>query len=125
MLNLKKAKILVVDDEANIVIALKYILQKEGYDVETARDGEEALSKVEKFNPDIVLLDIMMPKKSGYEVCAALKADKKTQLIPIIMLTALAQKEERIKAIEAGADEFISKPVDQNELLEITKYHIK
>jgi DNA-binding response OmpR family regulator len=116
MADSKKAKILVVDDEANIVKALKYMLEAEGYAVETAADGEEALNMVKTSEPDLVLLDVMMPKKSGYEVCKAIKEDKALYMIPVVMLTALKQKEERIKAIEAGADDFLSKPVDDREL---------
>jgi two-component system, sensor histidine kinase and response regulator len=117
MVNSKKAKILIVDDEEHIVKALRYVLENEGFDVETAFDGEETLNMVENSKPDIILLDVMMPKKNGYDVCRILKEDKRTQLIPIVMLTALKQKEERIKGIEAGADDFISKPIDQRELL--------
>jgi two-component system, sensor histidine kinase and response regulator len=112
----KKAKILVVDDEENILKAVSYILDKEGYSVETAADGDEALRMVNKFGPDLVLLDIMMPKKNGFEVCGAIKENKKTQFIQVVILTALKQKEERIKGIEAGADDFLSKPLDQREL---------
>jgi DNA-binding response OmpR family regulator len=117
MAELKKAKILVVDDEEHIVKAVKYILESEGYSVDAAVDGEQALAQVEKFGPDLILLDVMMPKKNGYDVCRELKEENKTQLIPIIIVTALKQKEERIKGIEAGADDFISKPIDQKELL--------
>jgi DNA-binding response OmpR family regulator len=117
MAELKKAKILVVDDEEHIVKAVKYILEGEGYNVEAAVDGEDALRMVQKFSPDLILLDVMMPKKNGYDVCRELKEENTTQLIPIIIVTALKQKEERIKGIEAGADDFISKPIDQKELL--------
>ncbi len=112
---MNKPKILVVDDEPLSVELLEDILSKD-YDVVTAFDGNEALLKVEQTFPDLILLDIMMPGMSGYEVCKKLKSDEKTISIPIVMVTALKEKEDKIKAIEAGADDFLSKPVDIYEL---------
>lgn len=112
---MNKPKILVVDDEPLSVELLEDILSKD-YDVVTAFDGNEALFKVEQTFPDLILLDIMMPGMSGYEVCKKLKSDEKTMPIPIVMVTVLKEKEDRIKAIEAGADDFLSKPVDIYEL---------
>src|SRR3989304_540125 len=91
------------------------ILSKE-YDVITALSGTDALIKVEKTYPDLILLDIMMPNMNGYAVCKNLKSSPNTMSIPIVMVTALKEKEDRIKAIEAGADDFLSKPVDMYEL---------
>jgi DNA-binding response OmpR family regulator len=91
------------------------ILSKE-YDVVTAMSGTEAIIKVEKTYPDLILLDIMMPNMNGYAVCKNLKSSPNTMSIPIVMVTALKEKEDRIKAIEASADDFLSKPVDMYEL---------
>ncbi|MDP2846368.1 MAG: response regulator [Candidatus Methanoperedens sp.] len=112
---MNKPRILVVDDNQLAVELLEGILSKD-YEVVTAYDGNEALLKVEKSSPDLILLDIMMPGMSGYEVCKKLKSNEKTMSIPIVMVTALREKEDRIKAIEAGADDFLSKPVDVYEL---------
>ncbi|MBU4077384.1 MAG: response regulator [Euryarchaeota archaeon] len=112
---MSKSKILVVDDEQLNVELMEGILSKD-YDVVTAMSGTEALIKVEKTFPDIILLDVMMPNMNGYAVCKNLKSSPATMSIPIVMVTALKEKEDRIKAIEAGADDFLSKPVDMYEL---------
>ncbi len=126
---MKKSRVLVVDDEKLNVEILEGILS-EKYEVVTAYNGNEALLKVEKTSPDLILLDIMMPGMDGYEVCRMLKRNKKTLHIPIVMVTALTEKTDKIKAIEAGADDFLSKPVDVDELnarvkslLRIKYYH--
>ena len=105
-----KSKVLVVDDEPGYTDILEWCLVPEGYDVETAKDGEEALKKVNEIKPDIILTDVMMPKMDGFEVVRRVRADEKTRLIPIVLITALGQTEERIKGIESGCDDFISKP---------------
>ncbi|MCZ7397861.1 MAG: response regulator [Candidatus Methanoperedens sp.] len=112
---MNKPKILIVDDEQLNVELLEGILSKD-YDIVTAFGGIEALVKVEKTLPDLVLLDIMMPNMNGYSVCKQLKSSPKTMPIPVVMVTALKEKEDKIKAIEAGADDFLSKPVDLYEL---------
>ncbi|MDP3103750.1 MAG: response regulator [Candidatus Methanoperedens sp.] len=112
---MSKSMILVVDDEQLNVELMEGILSKD-YDVVTAMSGTEALIKVEKTFPDIILLDVMMPNMNGYAVCKNLKSSPATMSIPIVMVTALKEKEDRIKAIEAGADDFLSKPVDMYEL---------
>jgi adenylate cyclase len=113
----RTSKILVVDDTPQNLKVLDAILSPRGYTVETARSGAEALQKVRDAAPDLVLLDILMPGMSGYEVAQRLRGDPSTRFLPIIMVTALGAQEEKVKAIEAGADDFLTKPVNQLELL--------
>ena len=108
--------ILVVDDEPRNIKLLEGLLRPLNYEVLKANDGEEALSLVNKTSVDIVLLDIMMPKMDGYEVCRRLKNSERTRLIPVIMVTALHDMEAKVKGIEAGADDFLPKPVNKIEL---------
>lgn len=103
-------KILVVDDEPHVLKTLTFVLKKEGYDVSSAGDGEEAMSKVRESKPNLMFLDIMMPKKNGYEVCQELKSNKSFNDIHIIMLSAKGQESDREKALNLGADGFITKP---------------
>ncbi|MGD8983881.1 MAG: response regulator [Desulfobacteraceae bacterium] len=109
--------ILIVDDEPTNVDMLSQELDEEGYNLMTAYDGEEALIRVQEHQPDLILLDVMMPKVDGFTVCRILKGSGKTILIPVILLTALRGHEDRVRGIEAGADDFISKPFDRDELL--------
>jgi adenylate cyclase len=109
--------ILVVDDTPQNIKVLDAILSPRGYRVVTARSGAEALQKVRDEAPDLVLLDILMPGMSGYEVVQRLRDDPVTRVLPIVMVTALGAQEEKVKAIEAGADDFLTKPVNQLELL--------
>jgi len=113
----KEAKILVVDDIAINLELQKAYLTAAGYEVIEAKSGQEALQKVRDEKPDLILLDVMMPKMSGYEVCKILKNDPETQFIPIIMVTALTSVEDKIRGIEAGADDFISRPFNKTELM--------
>jgi len=108
--------VLVVDDENAMRRGLTYILRAEGYKTEEAKDGQEALNIVSTKNPDLILLDLMMPKKSGLEVCSELKGNEKTRLIPVVMITALNNQKEKIKAINAGVDDFLNKPINIPEL---------
>ncbi|MCL7413198.1 MAG: methanogen output domain 1-containing protein [ANME-2 cluster archaeon] len=108
--------ILVVDDEPLNVELMEAHLARD-YDVNTAFNGKEALEKIKNEEPDLILLDIMMPDIDGYEVCRIIKSDPKTQFIPVILVTALSQRDDRIKGIEAGADDFLTKPVDKVELV--------
>lgn len=103
-------KILVVDDESQNVEVLRRLMTRRGYDVITALDGESALRSVLNDRPDLVLLDVNMPGIDGIEVCRRLKSDPKTRLIPVVLITALTASEDRIRGIEAGADDFLSKP---------------
>jgi class 3 adenylate cyclase/CheY-like chemotaxis protein len=111
------AKILVVDDTAVNVKLLADLLTAKGYATFTASSGPEALATVAKEGPDLVLLDVMMPGMSGYEVCRKLRDDPATAMLPVVMVTALDPAQERVKGIEAGADDFLSKPINQPELL--------
>ena len=109
--------ILVVDDEPDILNLAKLMLEKEGYVVSTASDGEEALQKVEAEMPDIILLDIVMPGKTGLEVCKILKAKPETRHIPVVMFTVLGQDVDRKLAKEAGSDGYFAKPFTLESLL--------
>jgi DNA-binding response OmpR family regulator len=120
-----KSVILVVDDQAQNNELLEAQLAPEGYEIVKAESGQEALSKLSGGHFDLVLLDIMMPKMSGLEVLEKLRADEKTRLIPVVMVTALKETEDKIKALEAGCDDFISKPVDKVELLARVKSILK
>jgi len=109
-------KILVVDDTPANIKLLGDLLQHKGYDVTTATNGEEALAAIAKQPPDLVLLDIMMPGLNGYEVCRKIRENPATALLPVVLCTSLDPAQERVKGIEAGADDFLSKPVNQPEL---------
>ncbi len=112
-----KSKILVVEDEKNIVRVVTYNLEREGYHVSVAKDGEEALEKVRAETPDLLILDLMLPKIDGLEVCRQLRMQPKTTHLPIIMLTAKTQEADRIVGLEMGADDYIPKPFSPRELL--------
>ncbi|MBP5986939.1 MAG: response regulator [Azonexus sp.] len=114
-------KILIVDDEPNIVISLEFLMKKEGFEVAVANDGEDALTRVGSFNPDLVLLDVMMPKKSGFEVCEALRADPARAALKIVMLTAKGRDTEVAKGLAIGADAYMTKPFSTKELLVMVK----
>jgi putative two-component system response regulator len=112
-----KPVILVVDDQPQNMELLEAHLEPQGYEIVKAASGEEALEIFSKNQIDLVLLDVKMPRMSGIEVLEKLRADKKTRLIPVVMVTVLKETEDRIKALEAGCDDFISKPFDKHELL--------
>jgi putative two-component system response regulator len=109
-------KVLIVDDVSANVELLKTLLSREGYSVITASDGQQALDMVEREHPDVVLMDVLMPKLSGYEVCELIKHNKATRLTPVVLVTALHQSGDKIQAINAGADDFLTKPVNAHEL---------
>lgn len=111
------SKILVVDDNPQNVKLLADLLSVKGYSVITASSGFEAIDKVATEHPDLILLDVMMPGMNGYEVCQRVRANPETAILPVIMVTALDPREERVKGLEAGADDFLSKPINQAELL--------
>ena len=103
-------KVLICDDEPHILESVKYVVRKAGHEVITAEDGEEALQKAIAEKPDLMFLDLMMPKMTGYEVCERLKGDPATEGIYIIMLTARGQEQNERQGMAAGADEYITKP---------------
>ena len=115
-------KILMVDDEKNIVDIIAFNLKKEGYTVITAADGEEGVQKAMEENPDLILLDIMMPKLDGYEVCKKIREKKNT---PIIMLTARAEELDKVLGLELGADDYVTKPFGVRELMARVKANLR
>ena len=111
-------KILIADDEPNIVISLEYLMKREGYTVLVARDGQEALDAIARDKPDLVLLDVMMPKKSGFEVCQAVRASEELQATKILMLTAKGRDTDLAKGLALGADAYMTKPFSTRELVQ-------
>jgi DNA-binding response OmpR family regulator len=114
-------KVLIADDEPNIVAAIEFLLQKGGYEVHVAQDGERALELVESCIPDLVLLDVMMPKKSGYEVCTRIRERAEWRHIKIVMLSAKGRETEVTKGLSMGADLYVTKPFSTRELMESIK----
>ncbi|MBL8444379.1 MAG: response regulator [Zoogloeaceae bacterium] len=112
------SKILIADDEQNIVISLEFLMKREGFDVSIAQDGEEAINKIRAEMPDLVLLDVMMPKRNGFEVCQEVKADPALQSIRVLMLTAKGRDTEVTKGLALGADAYMTKPFSTKELVE-------
>lgn len=110
-------KVLIVDDEPNIVAALEFLLEKSGYQVQVAANGEEALARLDDFAPDLVLLDVMVPKVSGYEVCQRMRAQPKWRDIKIVMLSARGREVEVEKGMSLGADLYVTKPFSSAELV--------
>jgi putative two-component system response regulator len=108
--------VVVVDDTEEIRHVITSMLRRDGYTVHSACDGEEGLELVRRDRPDVVVSDVMMPKVNGFELCEALKADRETRLTPVILVTGNTEREYRLKGIEAGADDFLTKPVDASEL---------
>jgi DNA-binding response OmpR family regulator len=117
-------KILIVDDEPNIVISLEYLLKREGFQIAVANDGEAALERVAEFQPDMVLLDVMMPKKSGYEVCQQLRSDPAYAGLKIIMLTAKGRDMEVAKGLALGANAYVTKPFSTRDLMTLIRENL-
>ena len=111
-------KILIADDEQNIVISLEFLMKREGFEVLIANDGEEAVRRIRSDPPDLVLLDVMMPKKSGFEVCQEIKADPALAAVRILMLTAKGRDTEVAKGLALGADAYMTKPFSTKELVD-------
>ena len=111
------ARILIAEDEPNIVTSLEFLLQKNDYEVRVARNGEEALQQAESFAPDLILLDVMMPRHDGFEVCRRIRANPALRRVRIVMLTARGRDAEREKGLALGADAYVTKPFSTKELL--------
>ena len=111
------ARILIADDNPQGVELLEAYLAEADYDIRTVADGDETLARIRDWQPDLILLDIMMPKISGFEVCKRLRRDEKTRATAVLMITALDQPSDIDRALEAGADDFVTKPVNKNDLL--------
>ena len=109
-------KVLIADDEPNILISLEFLMQREGHAVSVARDGDEALAAIRRERPDLVLLDVMMPGKSGFDVCQAVRADPDLAGVKIVMLTAKGRDTDLAKGTALGADAYITKPFSTQEL---------
>ena len=112
-----KAKVFLVEDDQSIVSLVQYNLQKEGFNVQTSGNGEEAIKDIKNYEPDLILLDWMLPDLSGLNIFKSLKKDKKHKNIPIIMLTAKGQEEDKVSALNSGADDYITKPFGHAELI--------
>ena len=110
-------KILVVDDEANIVISLEFLMQQAGFEVAVARDGEQALLQMDEFRPDLVLLDIMLPLRDGFEVCQKIRENPAWSRVKVLMLSARGRELEVSKGLALGADGYVTKPFSTRELM--------
>ena len=110
-------RILIADDEPNIVISLEYLMKREGFEVYVANDGEATLAALASLRPDLVLLDIMLPKKSGFEVCQQIRANSKWKDIKVVMLTAKGRETEVSKGLALGADVYVTKPFSTKDLV--------
>jgi len=120
----KMKRILIVEDDKKSLYLARFTLEKEGYEVIEARDGLEALDNVSKETPDLILMDMQLPKLDGYEVTRQIKADERLSKIPVIALTAYAMKEDREKTLEAGCSGHIEKPIDPSTFVEEVKRYL-
>ena len=116
-----KKRILIADDEPNIVVSLEFLMQQCGYDIRTATNGDDALKAIHEFRPHLVLLDVMMPMKNGYEVCQTVRASPALKEVKIVMLTAKGRELEVAKGLAIGADAYVTKPFATKELLATVK----
>lgn len=110
-------RVLIVDDEPNIVMSMEFLMKREGFEVAVAGDGEEAMRQIAEFRPDLVLLDIMMPKKSGYDVCQEIRANPACDGVKVLMLTAKGRDTEVAKGLAIGADAYMTKPFSTKDLV--------
>jgi DNA-binding response OmpR family regulator len=113
--------ILVIDDEPNIIEAIRFILARDGWQVSAITDGAEAEAEIRRIAPDVVILDVMLPGRSGYEILAALRADDRTSGLPVLMLTAKGQGRDRAEAERIGASRFLSKPFSNKDILAVVR----
>ncbi len=117
----RPARVLIADDEPNILVSLEYLMKREGFEVSVARDGLAALAEVAKQRPDLILLDVMMPGKTGFEVCQDLRADAASAAIRIVMLTARGRETDVAKGLALGADAYLTKPFSTRELVQLVR----
>jgi DNA-binding response OmpR family regulator len=110
-------RVLIADDEPNIVLSLEFLMQQSGYEIRVARDGEEALQAVREWKPDLVLLDVMLPLRDGFEVCQKIREDAETASTRVIMITAKGREVEVAKGLAVGADAYVTKPFSTKELV--------
>ncbi len=121
---MEQKRILVVDDEVDLVQTIQFSLELEGYKVLVAHNGEDGLNQARREKPDLILLDIMLPKLDGFKVCRLLKFDEQYKHIPILMLTAKTQEKDKSLGAETGAEEYITKPFDMQDLIEKVKKYL-
>lgn len=114
-------KVLIADDEPNIVTSLEFLLEHNGYDVRVAHDGQEVLDQLPEYQPDLILLDVMMPVRNGFEICQTIRANPEWQGMKIVMLTAKGRDIEATKGLALGADAYVTKPFSTKELVERVK----
>jgi len=119
-----KPTILVADDEPSILMSLQVLLRKAGFEVEVARDGQEAFEALERATPDLVVLDAMMPKRDGFDLCQTIRANPAYHRLPIIMLTARSREVEREKGLALGATDYITKPFSTRDLVSTVRRHL-
>ena len=117
--------VLIVDDEPNIVISLEFLVRQAGFEARTARDGEGALAAVAERLPDLILLDVMMPKRDGYDVCQTIRANPAWSSVRIIMLTARGREIDREKGFALGVDDYVTKPFSTREVVELIKHYLE
>ncbi|WP_033066950.1 response regulator transcription factor [Thalassospira australica] len=117
----KRPKVLIAEDEETIVESLTFLMEKEGYEVSVATDGQTAINMIARDTPDMVLLDVMMPVRDGFEVVRAVRGDSSTQKIPIMMLTAKTREVDRRKGLELGVDDFVTKPFSTRDVVSRVK----
>jgi DNA-binding response OmpR family regulator len=111
-------RVVIVEDEPHILLSLEFLLQRQGYETASAGDGDAGLALIQRIRPDLVLLDIMMPRRNGYEVCQAIRADPALSSIPVIFLSAKGQEVEKARGLGLGAAAYVSKPFGNTEILE-------
>ena len=116
--------VLLVDDEPNIILSLEFLIEQAGYEARVARDGEAALAAIEDRKPDLVLLDVMLPKRDGFDVCQTIRANPDWNDVRIVMLTAKGRDSEREKGLALGADAYITKPFSTREVLDRVKQYL-
>ena len=118
---MNSARVLIIEDEPHIVLSLEYLLERGGYETATATDGERGLAMVRELRPDVVLLDLMLPRLNGYQVCQAIRSDPELARIPVIILSAKGQEVEVLKGLSLGAAQYITKPFGNADILEAVR----